>query len=100
MLNYLISVSKFGDNTVSTIHDAGSKLKVKAFDMINSAFIPSKGEVTFFVTSGGDQLAFETRGYNKHHEVLILQMISWYCIYNELSQPQIHAEWPLLSEAI
>lgn len=99
-MNYLISVAKNENSIASTIHDMGSKLKVRAFDLINSAFIPNKGEVVFFVTSGNQKLAFETLGYNKHHEVLILQMISWYCIYNELPEPQIHTKWPHLSEAI
>jgi hypothetical protein len=100
MFNYLISISKTEDATVGTIHDSNSKLKVKAFDLLNSVFIPSEGEVSFFVTSGKETIAFETRGYKKQHEVLILQMISWYCIYLGLLEAQIHATWPQLSEAI
>ncbi len=94
MPNYLISISKNEALKDGTIHDPNSKLKVKAFDLLKSRFTPSKGEVRFFVTSGRQTLAFETKGYKKHRQLLILQMISWYCIYLGLMEAQIHPNWP------
>ena len=95
MSNYLLSISKNEAQKNGTIHDPVSKLKVKVFDLIPPRRTPSKGEVRFFVTSGNETLAFETKGYRKHRQLLILQMISWYCIYLGLIEAQIHANWPL-----
>ena len=95
MLNYLISISKNELPNNGIIHDIHSKLKVKAFNPIKSRRTPHKGEVQFFVTAGKQTLAFETQGYNRQHKLLILQMISWYCIYLGLIEAQIHASWPL-----
>ena len=77
------------------IHDPASKLKVKAFDLIKERFKPSKGEMRFFVTAGDETLAFETQGYNKHRQLLVLQMISYYCIYLGLIEAQIHSSLPV-----
>lgn len=95
MSNYLISISKNEALKDGTIHDPNSKLKVKAFDMLRSTFKPSKGEVRFFVTAGNDTIAFETQGYKRHRQLLILQMISWYCIYLGLFEAQIHSTLPM-----
>jgi hypothetical protein len=97
MSNYLISIAKTENLTSGVIHDSKSKLKVKAFNVLRSRFKPSKGEVRFFVTDGDNTLAFETEGYKKHRQVLILQMISWYCVYLGLIEAQIHATQPALS---
>lgn len=96
MANYLISISKTDNLTSGTIHDSKSKLKVKALDILKSRSKPSKGEVRFFVTAGKRTLAFETKGYKKQRQVLVLQMISWYCMYLGLLEAQIHSNWPLL----
>ena len=95
MSNYLISIS--GNTTVKDeiIHDPKTKLKVKAFDLIKSTFKPSKGEVRYFVTAGDETLAFETKGYKKHRQLLILHMIAWYCMYLGLIEAQIHSGLPL-----
>jgi len=95
MSNYLISISKAEKPASGTIHDTKSKLKVKAFDLLRSKFTPNKGELRFFVTAGKKTLAFETEGYKKHRQVLILQMISWYCIYLGLLEAQIHSTLPI-----
>jgi hypothetical protein len=95
MSNYLISISKNEALKDGTIHDPHSKLKVKAFDMVKSRFKPRKGEVRFFVTAGDETIAFETLGYKKHRQLLILQMISWYCIYLGLFEAQIHSSLPI-----
>jgi hypothetical protein len=95
MSNYLISISKNETSSDGIIHDPKSKLKVKAFDLLRARFKPSKGEVRFFVTSGEETLAFETRGYDKHRQLLVLQMISWYCIYLGLIEAQIHSSLPV-----
>jgi hypothetical protein len=95
MSNYLISIPKNEALKNGTIHDPNSKLKVQAFDLLQPGFIPSKGEVRFFVTAGPDTLAFETKGYKRHRKLLILQMISWYCIYLGLIEAQIHSTLPL-----
>jgi hypothetical protein len=95
MSNYLISISKNEALKNGTIHDPHSKLKVKAFDMLRSTFKPRKGEITFFVTAGDETLAFETQGYKRHRQLLILQMISWYCIYLGLFEAQIHSTLPM-----
>jgi hypothetical protein len=96
MSNYLISISKNEALKDGTIHDPNSKLKVKAYDMLKSKFKPCKGEVRFFVTAGDETIAFETQGYNKkHRQLLILQMISWYCIYLGLFEAQIHSTFPI-----
>lgn len=95
MLNYLISIPNNGGLKKETIHDPSSKLKIKVFDLLKSKFTPKKGEVRYFVTAGEETLAFETEGYNnKHRNLLILQMISWYCIYLGLMEAQIHSNWP------
>src|SRR5258707_15474607 len=94
MPNYLISIPKNCDSNDGTIHDPDSKLKVRVFDPLKSNVIPDKREIRFFVTSSQETLAFETRGYKKHRKLLILQMISRYCIYLELLEVQIHSTWP------
>ena len=96
MPNYLLSISKSEALRDGTIHDPKSKLKVKVIDLLKSRFTPSTGEKRFFVTSGDETLAFETKGYKKHHELLILQMIAWYCMYLGWMEAQIHATWPAL----
>ena len=95
MSNYLISISNNEALKDGTIHDPNSKLKVKAFDLLKSRFRPSKGEVRFFVTTGSETLAFETKGYKKHRKLLILQMIAWYCLYLGLIEAQIHSTLPI-----
>ena len=95
MANYLISTQESGEVTEHTIHDAESKLKVKAINLLNSVFTPSKGEVRFFVTAGDEKIAFETRGYRRHRQDLILHMISWYCMYaGWVETARIHPTWP------
>ena len=95
MLNYLISIPKNGVPTKETIHDPETKLKIKVFDLLKSKFRPKQGEVTYFVTAGEETLAFGTEGYGKHHRnLLILHMISWYCVYLGLFEAQIHTNWP------
>ena len=95
MSNYLISIS---DNTKAlkkvTIHDPKSKLKVTVFDVIKSTFTPNKGEIQYFVTAGKNTFAFETEGFKKHKQILILQMISRYCVYLGLFEAQIHSTLP------
>jgi len=97
MSNYMISISNAGVAGDGVIHDPRSKLKVKAFDLVKSRFKPQRGEVQFFVTAGEETLAFETEGYQKHRQLLILQMISRYCVYLGLFEAQIHSTWPKLS---
>jgi hypothetical protein len=94
MSNYLISIPKNGASNNGTIHDPDSKLKVRVFDPQKSNAIPGKGEIMFFVTSDQETLAFETRGYKRHRKLLILQMISRYCIYLGLIEAQIHSACP------
>jgi hypothetical protein len=95
MLNFLISIPKNGAFKKETIHDPESKLKIKVIDLLKSKFIPKNGEVSYFVTAGEETLAFETEGYTtKHRNLLVLQMISWYCVYIGLIEAQIHANWP------
>jgi len=94
MLNYLISTTKSGSSKKETIHDPESKLKIKVFDLVKSTFRPKKGEVQYFVTAGRERIAFQTEGYKKQKNLLILHMISWYCVYLGLMEAQIHANWP------
>ena len=95
MANYLISISNNEALKDGVIHDPKSKLKVKAFDFLKkSKFKPSKGEVRFFVTANDEVLVFETKGYKKHRELLILQMISRYCSYLGLFEARIYPNWP------
>ncbi len=93
-LNYLISTTSVGRQQKETIHDPKSKLKIKVFDLLKSKFTPKKGEIQYFVTAGNETLAFETEGFKKHRTLLILHMISWYCISLGLMEAQIHANWP------
>jgi len=95
MPNYLLSISNNEALKDGTIHDPNTKLKVKVLDILKSKFKPSKGEVRYFITAGNETIAFETQGYKKHRQLLILQMISWYCIYMGFFEAQIHANWPL-----
>ncbi len=94
MSNYLISISKKNPPAEGIIHDFKSNLKVKAFNLLKSKFTPDKNEVHFFVTEGNKKLAFETQGYKKHKELLVLHMISWYCVYLGLMGARIHPNWP------
>jgi hypothetical protein len=94
MANYLLSIPNNEVSKDGTIHDPKSKLKIKAFNILRSTFKPSKGEVRFFVTAGKETIAFETEGYKKHREILILHMISWYCVYLGLLEAQIHSSLP------
>ncbi len=97
MSKYLISISQDKNLKSGTIHDPESKLKVKAFDMVKSTFEPQRGEVSYYVTAGGETIAFETKGYNRHRKLLVLQMIAWYCLYLGLIEAQIHASWPAMA---
>jgi hypothetical protein len=94
MSNYMISISNTDVPGDGIIHDPSSKLKVKALNLLKSSFKPSQGEVRFFVTAGAQTLAFETKGYKRHRQLLILQMISRYCIYLGLFEAQIHTSLP------
>jgi hypothetical protein len=94
MLNYLVSIAKSSSPKKGTIHDPESKLKIKVVDVQESPFTPKKGEVQYFVTAGNKTLAFETEGFKKHRTLLILQMISWYCVYLGLIGAQIHPTSP------
>ncbi|NCD69892.1 hypothetical protein [Mucilaginibacter agri] len=95
MSNYLISISDDQEaSKKGTIHDPGSKLKVTVFDLLKPNFKPRKGEVQYFVTNGPDTFAFETEGYQKQRHLLILSMISRYCIYLGLFEAQIHSSLP------
>jgi len=95
MANYLLSISNNETLKDSVIHDPSTKLKVRVYNSIKSKFKPSEGEVRFFVTAGKKTIAFETKGYKKHAELLILHMISWYCVYLGLMEAQIHSNWPM-----
>jgi len=97
MANYLLSIANNTPLKGSVIHDPNTKLKVRVYNGIKSKFKPSKGERHFFVTAGKKILAFETNGYQKHREILILHMISWYCMYLGLLEAQIHASLPMAS---
>jgi hypothetical protein len=94
MSNYMISISNADLPKDGTIHDSRSKLKVKAYGLFKSRIQPRKGEVRFFVTAGNETLAFETEGYKRHRQLLILQMISRYCMYLGLYEAQIHSTFP------
>ena len=94
MSNYLISILKNDAYTNGIIHDVKSKLKVRAFDLVKSLYTPNKNEIQFFVTAGDKKLVFETQGYKKHRELLVLHMISWYCAYLGLMEARIHPTWP------
>ena len=94
MSNYLISITKNDAPTAGIIHDLKNKLKVKAFDLVKSTYTPNKKEVQFFVTAGNKKLAFETQGYKKHRKLLVLHMISCYCVYLGLLEARIHPNWP------
>ncbi|MFD0749498.1 hypothetical protein ACFQZS_05045 [Mucilaginibacter calamicampi] len=95
MASYLISTKANDAASADTIHDAETKLKVKAINLLNSVFTPSKGEVRFFVTAGDERIAFETRGYRRHRHDLILHMISWYCAYaGWVEIATIHPKFP------
>lgn len=95
MSNYMISISNAAVQRDGTIHDPRSKLKVKAYDLLKSTFKPATGEVQFFVTAGNETLAFETEGYKRHRQLLILQMISRYCVYLGLFEARIHSTFPI-----
>jgi hypothetical protein len=95
MSNYLISIPGAEAQKDGTIHDPKTKLKVRSYDLLKTGFTPSEGEISFFVTSAHEKLAFETKGYQKHRKLLILQMIAQYCIYLGLIEAQIHSNWPL-----
>ncbi|HZY39643.1 MAG TPA: hypothetical protein VFE53_23470 [Mucilaginibacter sp.] len=94
MSNYWISMPGKSAKHDELIHDPDTKLKVKAIDLLKSRFKPRKGEVYYFVTSGQDTFAFETRGYRRQRKLLILHMIAWYCMYLGLLKAQIHTSWP------
>jgi len=95
MSNYLITTSVQDVTSADVIHDVNSRLKVRAINLLHSVFTPSKGEVRFFVTAGDNKVAFETKGYRRHREDLILHMISWYCVYSGwLDNARIHLTMP------
>jgi hypothetical protein len=95
MQNYLLSISNNELLKNGTIHDPDTKLKVKVIDALKTKFTPRKGEIRYFVTAGNETIAFETEGYKKHRQLLILRMISWYCLYLGLIEAQIHSSWPM-----
>jgi len=95
MSMYLISIPNGEAPQAGTIHDPSNELKVKSFDLLQSRFKPSKGEVRFFVTADHEKLAFETKGYKNQKKLLILQMVAQYCLYLGLIEAQIHSTWPM-----
>ena len=96
MQNYLLSISNNELLKNGTIHDPDTKLKVKVIDdTIKAKVTPRQGEIRYFVTAGNETIAFETEGYKKHRQLLILRMISWYCLYLGLIEARIHSSWPL-----
>jgi hypothetical protein len=95
MKNYMLSIPINDDLSDGTIHDPNSNLKVKIFDRLNPPFAAVKGEIRYYVTIADKTIAFETEGYHKHRQLLILQMISWYCVYRNMMDARIHADWPL-----
>ena len=99
VMNYLLSTSPNTAIRLGTIHDPDTKLKVTVVDLLKSKFKPRKGEKRFFVTAGTETLAFETQGYCKHRELLILEMVAWYCVYLGLLEAQIHSSLPWLKLA-
>jgi hypothetical protein len=100
MPNYLLSISNDDALEDSTIHDPKTKLKIRVYDTNTLGFDPCEGEVRFFVTCGTRIIAFETLGYKKHRELLILHMISWYCVYLGLDEAKIHTNWPVYEEVV
>ena len=95
MANYFISLPGNEGLQEGTIHDPSTKLKVKSINLRKRDFKPSRGEVRYFVTSENEELAFETKGYNKQRKLLILQMIAQYCVYLGLIEAQIHTSLPI-----
>ena len=100
MPNYLLSISNDDALKDSTIHDPKTKLKIRVYDTNTLGFHPCEGEVRFFVTCCTRIIAFETLGYKKHRELLILHMISWYCVYLGLADAKIHTNWPVYEEVV
>ena len=94
---YFISMAGNAGPQKETIHDPLTKLKVRVIDRVRKKNEATKrrDEVQYFVTSGEEVLAFESRGYNKHNNLLILQMIATYCMYLGLIKARIHAGWPI-----
>jgi hypothetical protein len=95
MKNYMLSIPINDDLRDGTIHDLNSKLKVRIFDRIKSPFAAVKGEIRYYVTIADKIIAFQTEGYHKHRQLVILQMISWYCVYRGMLEACIHPDWPL-----
>ena len=95
MSNYLISMSGNPDTKSEIIHDPNTKLKVKAINLLRSTFKPCKGEIQYFVTCGKESFAFETKGFKRHRQLLVLQMVAWYCLYLGLIEAKIHSSLPL-----
>ncbi len=94
MPNYLLSISNDEFLKSIVIHDPKTKLKIRVYDTETLSFDRIEGEVRFFVTCGTRIVSFETSGYKKHRELLILHMISWYCVYLGLNDAKIHTSWP------
>jgi hypothetical protein len=94
MQNYLLSIPG-NELKGGIIHDPKTKLKVRVMNKERPVYTPQSGEVRYFVTAGKNIFAFETVGYRKHRQLLILQMIAWYCVYLGLLEAQIHPNWPL-----
>jgi len=94
--NYFISLLEDEAVSRNVIHDPITKLKIKVIDLLKSKFKPSKGEVQYFVTCGNKKLAFETQGYNRHRNLLILHMIAMYCVYLGLLDAHIQATQPYI----
>ncbi len=96
---YLISIAKNGGSQCEVIHDTESKLKIGVFDRIKSGRKPKKGEVQYYVSdkTADVVLAFETQGYKKHKNLLILDMIARYCIYLGFGEAIIHSTFPGIS---
>ncbi|MBW4891319.1 hypothetical protein KXQ82_16445 [Mucilaginibacter sp. HMF5004] len=97
--NYLISISESGASKKQTIHDTESKLKIGVVDLVKASFKPKKGELHYYVSAGGSDmlLAFETEGYKKHKNLLVLDMIARYCVYLGFGEAIIHSTLPGIS---
>ena len=93
---YLISISQTGASNKETIHDTETKLKVGVFDLVTAGFKPKKGELHYFVSDTQNDLllAFETDGYKRHKNLLVLDMIARYCVYLGFTEATIHTSFP------
>lgn len=76
------------------IYDQGGSLRIQVFNRETELFTPSVSEVHYFGDYFGEELAFETIGYNGETEEDLEAMVRWYANWIGYPAMKIYKKLP------